>query len=299
MLYCSSLDCRILGLPYKQNTTTMYIILPNNSNGAKLRQLQGLLTADKIEELINRMELKTTILLFPKMHMTFSTDLSAVLQALGVRSLFMPSRSDLSLISTGYEVPHNDQPAQMTDRFVPSPVYMASSVPATQPAVSQYAYEEEKPFIFSRVSTDDDKKTIRKRRDVTYKAESSFRGESEPLRMKDFVLNKRITKPVSSKKLHRSRRDDIDTTQAIKALEALRLQPSNNPGLYASQVLHKVDLTINEHGTEGGAATSVIITKSGTDVVFRTETPFMFLIRHDDTKAPLFYGSVFEPENNP
>lgn len=34
-------DCRIIGLPYRKNLTTMFVILPNNSTRQRLRQLQG------------------------------------------------------------------------------------------------------------------------------------------------------------------------------------------------------------------------------------------------------------------
>ncbi|CAO1333087.1 unnamed protein product [Diamesa serratosioi] len=62
-----------------------------------------------------------------------------------------------------------------------------------------------------------------------------------------------------------------------------------------SGVIHKVDLEINEEGTEGGAATAITLNRSGTNVVYRVEVPFMILIRHDPTRIPLFYGTVFNP----
>lgn len=52
-------DCRILALPYRRNLSTMYIILPNNSSRSRMRQVQSYLTADKIEDMISKMEWKT------------------------------------------------------------------------------------------------------------------------------------------------------------------------------------------------------------------------------------------------
>lgn len=45
----------------------------------------------------------------------------------------------------------------------------------------------------------------------------------------------------------------------------------------------------------GGAATAITLNRSGPQVTFRVDTPFIFLIRHDPTKIPLFYGTVLEP----
>lgn len=97
------LDCRIIGLPYRKRLTTMYIILPNNSTRYRLRQFQAALTADKIEDMISKMEWKTAIVLFPKMHLTNRVDLKKILNRMGLRSLFNYDQSDLSLISTGVE----------------------------------------------------------------------------------------------------------------------------------------------------------------------------------------------------
>lgn len=224
----------------------MYIILPRNSNRQKLQYLQQVLTPDKIEQMIQRMEIKSAIILFPKLHLTFSTDLVGILSQLGANTIFDPQTSDLGLISTGAE-------------------YSAS--------------------------------VVRKRRGTSYKVESS----SNPPRFKDYILNKRITKPnTPEKKPLRYRRQAPESyiEQALKHMDSVRYtQGSTNPGLYVGQILHKVDLTINEKGTEGGAATSVTLNRNGVKVILRCETPFMFLIRHDDTKLPIFYGAVFRPQN--
>lgn len=99
----------------------------------------------------------------------------------------------------------------------------------------------------------------------------------------------------------RVRRDfDSTSNNSLKRLNDLFNLHKNslpNPGLYAEDVIHKIDLTINEHGTEGAAVTYITATKSA-DALFRVDTPFMFVIRHDETRLPLFYGSVFLPKNS-
>lgn len=85
---------------------------------------------------------------------------------------------------------------------------------------------------------------------------------------------------------------------AEKSIENLeRIKNTNttmNPGLYVSEIIHKIQLTVNEVGTEGGAATAALIDRiMGSNV--EVETPFLLLIRQDYTRLPLFYGPIFEP----
>lgn len=294
-------DCRIIGIPYRKYLTTMYIILPNNSSRLRLRQLQATLTADKIQEMISKMEWRTAIVLFPKLHIKNKVDLKTILKRMGLRSLFS-YESDLSLISSGVET--------------------------TLDAAGQTYPTNENRFLFNRFGEDSDSinstessinrsttlnvphgnnsNSKRERRSaVTYKASSSdFHSIREPLRLKDLVLGKRITKsyPLKKIRISRGRREaQIDPSLSLKRLDLLRTRLSienpSNPHLFADELIHQVDLVVNEVGTEGAAATITTLRRSGPDVWFRTETPFLFLIRHEDTKLPLFYGTVFEPTN--
>lgn len=299
-------DCRIIGLPYKHNLTTMFIILPNNSDRGRLRQMQEYLTADKIEDMISKMEWKSTILLMPKLHTTNEINLKQVFQKMGVHALFEPSISDLSLISNGFGAEQEYHPGHS---FMPQPVL---SHDLQDRFVSSLTIDDDEdgPFIFSRHGEDDEDTTTntttttteksRKRRSVSYKAPSDTKSKDTPLRLKDYIISKRVVKSskVSNKKNSRPKRQ-IDLSQSLKQLDGLRNQLrsliGSNPGLFAEEIVHKVDLTVNEKGTEGGAATVTTLYRTGTDVVMRVDTPFMFLVRHDETRLPLFYGTVYEP----
>lgn len=285
-------DCRIIGLPYRHHLTTMYIIMPNDSTRYRLRQFQATLTADKIDEMISKMEWKTAIITFPKLHITNRLDLKSILKRMGLRSLFSEQQSDLSLISSGAE-----QPIDVNDQRYESNIAYA-------PAAS----DDHDQFLFSRLAGEsemDASVASRQRRSsVTYKATSTnFRTIREPLRLKDLVLGKRITKSYPHKKvLTRGRRDiPSDSSDSLKRLDLLRTQltaeRAPNPGLFADELIHQIDLIINETGTVGAAVTLTTLRRSQQDVLFKTETPFLFLIRHEETKIPIFYGAVFEPTN--
>lgn len=298
-------NCSIIALPYRRNLTTMFIILPNNSNKERLIDLQAKLTTARIQEMISKMEWKQSIIGFPKMHIVNDLDLKEILGNMGLRSLFNAQESDLSVLAPGSSNINNVN------------IYNDN-----ENERSEQPQRDEELFIFARLGegqsvaneTAGNRKNLtapsRQRRSaVTYKASSSnFRSVREPLRLKDLVIEKRITKPYPRKKnVSRGRREAVfqfpenQSASSLQRLHHLRSQliirPEPNPGLFADDMKHKIDLTINEVGTEGGAATSTTMKRTGPEVVFRAETPFLFFVRHDDTKLPLFYGAVFEPTN--
>lgn len=170
----TQLDARIMGFPYKNRSSTMYIILPNNSNRLKLQKLMAKLDAQTLDELISNMTMQTASVLFPKMHLTTSFELKSALQSLGAKSMFIRGQSDFSLLN---------------------------------PAEGNY----------TRAS------------------------------------------------------------------------------LSVSGVLHKVDLAIDESGTEGAAVTATLLDRSMPAISFRVIVPFLLAIRHDATKLLLFYGPIYDP----
>lgn len=258
----------------------MYVILPKDSSATKLRTAQKILTADKIEKMISRMEIKTAVMLFPKLHLTSGHFLKPMLQELGLTTLFEPSLSDLSVMSDG--------------SFVNQTVVDQKKFSSNVKLPASPTFDPSDKLIFERMG-DDNSNSQRMKRDVRYKTESEQKSKSSgPLTLKDFMLRKRIVKKSQGKKLHRSKREL--TPYSAARLDMIRYQKGlKNPLLFAEEVIHKVDLTVNEKGTEGGAATAITLNRSGTNVVLRVDTPFMFVIRHDPTHVPLFYGVVFEP----
>ncbi|XP_048008532.1 leukocyte elastase inhibitor-like [Megalobrama amblycephala] len=73
---------------------------------------------------------------------------------------------------------------------------------------------------------------------------------------------------------------------------------SSNNDLVLSQVVHKAFVEVNEEGTEASAATAnVDVTASlpSPPKTFTADHPFLFFIRHNPSKAILFYGRLSSP----
>lgn len=65
--------------------------------------------------------------------------------------------------------------------------------------------------------------------------------------------------------------------------------------LYVNEVMHKVDVVVNEKGTEGGAVTATLLDRITPLINFKANGPFLILIREEATQLPLFYGTVYDP----
>lgn len=69
---------------------------------------------------------------------------------------------------------------------------------------------------------------------------------------------------------------------------------ASDPSLYIGDILHKVEVVINEVGTVASAATVVTITRGGQST-FNINKPFLFFIHHVKSDTVIFWGSVNKP----
>lgn len=231
------LECEILALPYKQNQSTMYIIMPNDSNRQKLIELQSKLTSNALEDMISRMSVKTSVILMPKLHLDTQVNLRSTLMKMGIHDLFDIQKSDLSLIS-GMDLPS-------------APQQGAANIDA-KTVRNNVAQQHQDYLIFSRVGEEGegDEHKMRRKRHVTYKTES----DKSTLTLKDLVINKRITKSFPGKKTRKTREISDTSSADLKNFDDLRNSGNlKNPGLFADDVLHRVNIIVNEKGTEAGA----------------------------------------------
>lgn len=65
--------------------------------------------------------------------------------------------------------------------------------------------------------------------------------------------------------------------------------------LIVSDIVQQMTLAVHEKGTEAAAITAGIIDYMGVSKMFIINRPFMFFIKHEETKAVLFWGTISDP----
>ncbi|KAJ8683149.1 hypothetical protein QAD02_018941 [Eretmocerus hayati] len=73
----------------------------------------------------------------------------------------------------------------------------------------------------------------------------------------------------------------------------------SSSNLYVSDIVHAVEIAIDQNGTEAAAATAVsLVNRLDADPahIFHVDRPFIFFIRNEKTKSILFWSSVIRPE---
>lgn len=68
-------------------------------------------------------------------------------------------------------------------------------------------------------------------------------------------------------------------------------------GVFASDIIHKVEMDVNEVGTTAAAATSTFINRGGR-LTFRADRPFLFFIYNRKMSILTFWGSIKKPTPN-
>lgn len=93
------LGCQVVGLPYKDNTATMYLVLPNVPGYQALEHLLYRLTVNHLQGLADSTKETTVLIRLPRMKLESTIYLKEALEVLGVHALFDPLQADLSQIS--------------------------------------------------------------------------------------------------------------------------------------------------------------------------------------------------------
>lgn len=85
--------------------------------------------------------------------------------------------------------------------------------------------------------------------------------------------------------------DAFDAQQADFSL----MNKRNEQELYIQAAIHKAFINVNEEGTEAGAATGISVGVTSVPETVDINSPFLFVIRHNETGAILFIGRVVNP----
>lgn len=263
------LGCEILGFPYQGNGSTMYIIMPFNSNTKKLKEFEEKLTTADLEYLSEKTVPTHALILLPKMKIESTINLKSVLSKLGVKSLFNPSESNLGLLSPGGNLPQ----IRRTDSVL-NPIAPFSGNP-------------DEVLIFGRMGSTVNCTNIFNPNNNTTMCENTVGTQKSKQAKVQIFKNKRALSA------------QIDTIDNLRDLiNNQKTDTYQNPGLFVDKVIHKVYMDITEAGTEAAAASAVTIFKSLNAISFRVDVPFIFFIRHEDTKTIMFWGSVEKPTPN-
>lgn len=269
----ATLQAEILGLPYKGNATVMYVVMPFNSNKQILKDFESRITENDLEYLAGQTTFNSCQILFPKMKIESTVRLKPILRTLGVNSLFNPNDANLGLLSPGVGLVSKKVDAEVN------------------PLVS-FQGNPNDVLIFSRTGE-------------TVNCSAIFDPASNVSTCQDTVGDQKVTykkfgDKVGRRIARRSRRSKRDTIDGLRNLINQQSTGNDyqNPGLYAEEVIHKVYMDITETGTEAAASTLVTLYRSFRGVTFRVDVPFLFFIRHEDTKTILFWGSVYNPTPN-
>ncbi|CAG9822523.1 unnamed protein product [Phaedon cochleariae] len=269
-----NMQCEIMGFPYKGNATVMYVVMPFNSNTQMLKQLENALTAADLERLADSTVYTRAITLLPKMKIESTLDLRSSLVSLGVKSLFDSGSANLALLSPG----ENSLPS------VPTKISGVENNPLSLNT------NDGSVLIFSRTGEAVDCSSIFDPASNVSVCQETVPGRNQKVLYKKFggKVGRRVARGVPDAK---------ETLDDLRQLLNHQSTDNNyqNPGLYADKVLHKVYMDITETGTEAAASTSVSLSRDGSRVTFRVDVPFLFFIRHEETKTILFWGSVNTP----
>lgn len=73
------------------------------------------------------------------------------------------------------------------------------------------------------------------------------------------------------------------------------LTEASDHNLRVSNILQQIRFSIDEKGTEAAAVTAGSIDYMGGSKSFLVDKPFMFFIRHEETSATIFWGTIMDP----
>lgn len=305
----------------------MYVLLPTAKGAKALRSFQNQLTVAQIENLISNMKNESCIFGLPRMKLSSSFNLASTLGNLGLTSLFDAAASDLSLISQGNSgaLP-TPSPRGRYNQTSPDFVSRVGEDNNVGHVVRRnyFTYEDKmQGLTVQQWSTGFSISKTRGRRDSRDKearqslgseeSKNSYKVDgSEPSSDNANVVNLEKNKYRFQEERPRARSKrqgrpiDENFLDFVKqqnfpsyGLDNLRNTANLvNPRLYASQVLHKVEIDVTETGTEAAAVTGAILERDGNQKRLVANRPFIFFIRHDPTKLVLFWATLNAPTPN-
>lgn len=312
----------------------MYVLLPTAKDADALRRLERQLNAENLENMINRMKTEVCVFGLPRMKLSSTLNLNKALHSLGLTSLFDRRASNLGVLSQGYDRNAPVDIPPILSRFNDDDKNSTSKPPRTRRPTTKnnfIRYEDKRGGYTVRqwdsgVLIEKIPKSYHRKRsaDRSSWSEATRSQGSSPKNNAPYNISVKLDSPRTNLRFVEIGNDKyrFDQTARLKrqarpidedfirfidsrkpvhnyGLDSLRNSPNlANPGLFASDVLHKVEIDVTETGTTAAAVTSVSIQRGGDIKRVLANRPFLFFIRHESTKIILFWGSVHKPTPN-
>uniref|UniRef100_A0A8C8SX50 Serpin B10 n=1 Tax=Pelusios castaneus TaxID=367368 RepID=A0A8C8SX50_9SAUR len=140
----------------------------------------------------------------------------------------------------------------------------------------------------------DDKSTGLEQRELTYEKLSKWTSPEmmEKIKVEMFLPRFKLQESYNLKPTLIS----MGMQDAFNQRKANLTGMSQKNNLFVSQAFHKSFVEVNEEGTEAAASTGVVIeVRSSNAVKFKADHPFLFFIRHNQSKSILFFGRFCSP----
>lgn len=283
----------------------MYLILPTSNSPTALRDFESRLNSEILDSFIDRLQIESCIIGIPKMKLSTTLNLNRALQELGLTSLFNPYEANLALLSSGLNETH-EQDTNKRDDGIFSRIGDTNEATTSKRDFSNkngyIRYEDTRGGYSIQqwangVFIENNRKAKTNNRTKRTSVINKNNNDDGKLfdKFKKLNLNRKRKRSVDDNFGEFIERQDI----AQYGIDMLRNSGQlNNPGLFASDVIHKVEIDITETGTVAASATSVTLSRSGHHKRFVADRPFNFFIRHNPTKLILFQGTINKPTPN-
>lgn len=107
----------MVALPYNDNVTTFYALMPRVPHRLTLHDLMCRLNASRIDQLIDKMETGQCIIRIPKIDLKTAVKLEKPLYSLGIKSLFQPGQANFALMVDTNTVANKTEEIEILSRF--------------------------------------------------------------------------------------------------------------------------------------------------------------------------------------
>lgn len=249
--------CKLISLPYEENDLALYIILPdeNHEYAYEINKFSQQLKATDILKMISEAKLRDVTVKIPKMSLT---NTMSILEPLKKYSAFIKNKKRT-----------NREKVQDLQRM-------------RRENVRRFGQNE-------RIQA-----WRAKGRAQNIDNRSQDRSQDTRIKAQQMIFSNRAFK--GSLDEIEDKVDEFLKYNDSKTLDNIVLNnAAEGENLIISNLFQEMTFSINEKGTEAAAISGGIIDYFGGSSTFYLTRPFIFFIRHEETTATIFWGTIVDP----